>query len=124
VLSRFVGDNKEWCGHHAGGGSDAFQKDLSERWAQVNLMKINKAKSKVLHLGQGNSKHKYRLGDEWIESSPEEKGLGLLLDDMLMSQLCMLAAQNANSILGHIKGSMASRAREVILPFYSEATVN
>ena len=35
-------------------------------------MKFNKAKGKALHMGQGNSKHKYRLGDEWIESSPVE----------------------------------------------------
>lgn len=40
-----------------------------------------KAKSKILHLGQGNFKHKYKLGGEWLEGSPEENNLGVLVDE-------------------------------------------
>ena len=78
-------------------------------------MKFNKAKCKALHLGQGNSKHRCRLGGEWLESSPEEKDLGMLVDERFnMSWQCVLAAQK-----GCIKRSMSSRSREVILPLYS-----
>ncbi|GAB0182933.1 mitochondrial enolase superfamily member 1 [Grus japonensis] len=99
TLSSFA-DSAKLCGAIAMlEGRDVVPKDTDrlERWARVNHMKFNKAKCKVLHMGRGNPKHNYSLGKEWIESSPEEKGLGVLVDEKLnMSWQCTLASQKAN----------------------------
>ena len=56
----------------------AVQRNLDslEQWAQENLMRFNKVKYKVLHMGCGNLHYQYKLGDVRIKHTPAKKGQG------------------------------------------------
>ena len=83
-------------------------------------MRFKKSKRRVMHLGRNNCKCQYSLGNDLLERSSVEKDTGVLVNNRLaVSQQCALVAKKANRILVCIKRSVASRAREVILPLRS-----
>ncbi|KAG6930089.1 hypothetical protein G0U57_004388, partial [Chelydra serpentina] len=98
-----------------------IQNDLDklEKWSEVNRMKFNKDKCKVLHLGRNNQFHTYRMGGDCLGRSTAERDLGVIVDHKLNMSQCDAVAKKANLILGCINRCVVSKTREVILPLYS-----
>jgi len=89
TLNKFADDTKL-------GGLTVIQLDLDKQeiWAKRNLMKFNKGKNGVLHMGRNNLMYQCRLGDDLLERSSVEKGLSVLVDNSLtVSQQCALVAR-------------------------------
>lgn len=115
--SKFANDAK--LGGVAGppDGHAATQRHLDR--LERDLKNFNMGKCKVLHLWRKNPNHQNTLEANWLERLLAEKDPGIPVDTQLnMSQQSALAAKAANSLVGCIRKSTASRWKEVILFFH------
>ncbi|GAB0204113.1 mitochondrial enolase superfamily member 1 [Grus japonensis] len=116
ILMKFADDTKLSGEVDSSEWKATLQEDLDrlEEWANKNLMKFNKDKCKVLHLGKHNPGVKHRLGSTWLESSSVERDLGVPVDSKLkVSEQCALVAKKANRMLDCINKGITSRDKSL-----------
>ncbi|CAM5146598.1 unnamed protein product [Natator depressus] len=122
TLIKFADDTKLGGVERALEDRIKIQNDLNklEKWSEVDRMKFNKDKCKVLHLGRNNQLHTYKMGNDCLGKSTAKRDLGVIVDHKLdTSQQSNTVAKKANIVMGCISRSVVSKTREVILPLYS-----
>ena len=102
-------------------GRALIQSDLQKiyEWSITWGMKFNLDKCKTLHLGNGNEKHSYVMGNHIVSDVTTEKDLGIHVScDLKNKMQCLEAANRANRILGFIARNFHYKGKEVMLPLY------
>ena len=90
-----------------------------EQWSYKWQLPFNTKKCKTMHFGNTNSKQSYSLNGHILETSSQEKDLGVIVDvDLKFHVHTASVIKKANQLLGVIKRSYKSRDPHTILLLY------
>ena len=83
-------------------------------------MEFNVDKCKIMHLGHNNPKNPYRMGEATLETTEEEKDLGVLIDNRLdFGKHIKTIVARANRVLGMIRVSFVCMNIPMFLNLYT-----
>ena len=84
-------------------------------------MEFNVQKCKIMHLGHNNKKLEYTMGEVRLDSTVEEKDLGILVSAKLKPGAhCAKAARTARAVLGQITRAFHFRDKYVFIQLYKQ----
>ena len=82
-------------------------------------MSFNVQKSKVMHVGHSNPKEEYFMGGNKLETTEEERGLGVTMTSKLKPSVqCAKAARTAQMVLGEITRAFHFKDKHVFVQLY------
>ena len=89
------------------------------KWSSEWQLEFNSEKSKVMHMGTRNAETSYIMGETIIQTTTEEKDLGVVIDKQLKFHgHVTYAANKANRVLTTIKRTFETRDQETIPLLY------
>lgn len=120
-LLKFADDTKLFGPVATPEQAEILQQDLRQMhyWSKEWQMLFNPGKCKCLHLGFNNLNYDYFVGDNLIESTEEEKDLGVWVDVLMnFSKQCAAAVAKANGVLATIRRTITNKSPKIIIPLY------
>ena len=98
-----------------------IQRDLETlyKWSVDWQIEFNVNKCSVIHFGNNNKEFEYNMNDDAIESSKEERYLGVLIDKSLKHDKHISACvKKANRMLGTMRRKLVYREQHSMTSFY------
>jgi hypothetical protein len=90
-------------------------------WADKWGMAFNVAKCKVMHMGSRNPGFSYTMNNQALESTAEERDIGVIISDSLKpAAQCAKAAKTAQGVLGQLTRAFHFRDRHVFMRLYKQ----
>ena len=100
---------------------ETLQDDLTKlvKWSGKWRMLFNFDKCKCIHIGHGNVRKEYFMGNTILGTSVKENDWGVLDSaDMTFLKQCGLAAAKGNQISGLIRRNVTHTDKTLIIPLY------
>ena len=101
-ILKFADDTKIYRKIGTSEDRQILQQDLDRlvRWADEWQMQFNEKKCKSMHIGKDNTHYSYTMNGHTIESTDQEKDLGVIISsDMKALGQCNYAYAKANKML-------------------------
>jgi hypothetical protein len=120
-LLKFADDVKLWGRAETVQDRLRIQKDLDilGEWSTRNQMPFNIGKCKVMHVGKKNIKSDYKLTDQVLSKTTEEKDLGVFFSENFKPSFnCNKASKSANKIVGMIRRNIDCKSAEGMMILY------
>ena len=82
-------------------------------------MRFNAKKCAVMHLGKNNPCHQYTLGGHTLETSKQEKDIGVIIQDNgKVDEQCRKVALTCNRIIGQVSRSFSNRSPDLMIRIF------